>query len=49
MLKITLMVDSDNIIGVKETLNEYCEKCGDVTVINVEEIKGETKHENKTL
>lgn len=49
MLKITLLVDSDNIIGVKETLNEYCEKFGDVIVINVEEIKGKTKHENKTL
>lgn len=49
MLKITLQVDSDNIFGVKETLKEYCEKFGDVTVTNVEEVKGEMKHENKTL
>lgn len=49
MLKITLLIDSDNIIGVKETLNEYCEKFGDVTVTNVEEVKGEMKHENEAL
>lgn len=47
MLKITLQVDSDNIIGVKETLNEYCEKFGDVTVTDVKEIEEETKHENE--
>lgn len=49
MLKITLLIDSDNIIGVKETLNECCEKFGDVTVTNVEEVKGEMKHENEAL
>lgn len=48
-MKITLQVDSDNIFGVKETLKEYCETFEDVTVTDVEEIKGETKHENKTL
>lgn len=41
MLRIVLMVDSDDMIGVKETLKEYCERFGDVTVIKGERVDRE--------
>lgn len=39
MIKLTILVDSDNIIGVKETIAEYMEKHGDTRVVDVQQIK----------
>ena len=46
-VKITISVDSDNIIGVKETLVEYFEKFGDVRIVDVKEIGGEPVEQTK--
>ena len=43
MIKIILTVDSDNIIGIKETLAEYLEKYGDTQVIEVSQIAEQTR------
>lgn len=39
MIKLTILVDSDNIIGVKEAIAEYLEKYGDTKVVEVQQIK----------
>lgn len=37
--KIVLLLKSDaDVIAVKETLSEYCEKYGDVNIISIEDI-----------
>lgn len=41
MIKLTILVDSSDIIGVKETLAEYFEKFGDVRVVEVKETGGD--------
>lgn len=47
MLKIVLQVDSDNIIGVKETLKAYCEKFHDTKVVSVEKVAEQMKFSGK--
>ncbi len=39
MLKLTLLLPSDDIIGAKEAIAQTLEPLGDVKVIKVEEIK----------
>lgn len=38
MLEIKIRVDTDNIIGVKETLADYLSKHGDVKIVDVKEV-----------
>jgi len=41
MIRITLQINNstDDIIAVKETLVMYCEKFGDVRIVNVENVE----------
>ena len=41
MIKITLTVDSDDVITVKETLKDYLERFGDVRAVEVVPVVGE--------